>query len=261
MDLLLAASTALVVVCAPGYPGTTAEAQPTMDAFASAVENRAGWPAGTVAAIYDETEEAGVARIGNAGVAIVPLPFFVKHGEALGLLPRLQAVPIEEGAAEPWTLVAKTGRATKPSDLAGWEIVSLAAYSPAFVRGTALAGFGALPENVTLTPSGQVLSALRKAATGKDVAVLLDAAQAKALPSLPFAKELEVVHRSKPVPTSVVALVGTRLPKEKADALLRALLDLGKSPEGAAALEGMRLTAFVPADAAAIERARKGATR
>src|SRR5207245_3648963 len=52
-------SPAAIVVCAPGYPGTTGAAQPTMDAFASAAAAAAGWPAGSVRAAYFETAESG----------------------------------------------------------------------------------------------------------------------------------------------------------------------------------------------------------
>src|SRR6059036_784782 len=46
-----AAGARTLVVCAPGYPGTTEEAQPTMDAFARAAEAAAGWPAGSLHAV------------------------------------------------------------------------------------------------------------------------------------------------------------------------------------------------------------------
>ena len=56
-----------------------------------------------------------------------------------------------------------------------------------------------------------MLSALRRVVKGEDVAVLLDGAQGDALPTLPFAAELEVLARSEPLPAAVVATVGRRL--------------------------------------------------
>jgi hypothetical protein len=67
-----------LVICAPGYPGTTKEAQPSMDALAAAVSKAAGWPAGRIAAEYHETEAGGVVRLKTKSptLALVPLPFF-----------------------------------------------------------------------------------------------------------------------------------------------------------------------------------------
>ncbi len=86
----------------------------------------------------------------------------------------------------------------RPADLAGYEILSLAGYAPRFVRGPALGEWGALPRGVTITFSPAVLTGLRKASGGAKVAVLLDSAQAAALPTLPYAAKLKVVARSRP---------------------------------------------------------------
>ena len=254
---------ATLVVCAPGYPGSTEEAQPTMDAFAAAVAAAAGWPGGELAGAYFETEAGGVERLqrGDAALALVPLTFFLKHAAALKLAPRLQAVQIGGEAAERWTLVAGKGKVNGPASLAGWEVVSLAGYVPGFVRGLALAEWGALPPDVRIVFSGAVLSGLRRAAAGENVALLLDRAQTAALPTLPFAAQLEVVARSAPLPVSVLCVVGNHLPEARSKAVTRALLDLGGTPAGAEALAGMRMTRFMPADQAAIARAQAAFNR
>jgi hypothetical protein len=246
-----------LVVCAPGYPGSTAEAQPAMDAFAAAAGALAGWSAGELQAVYFETEKAGLDRLAGdeAALALVPLPFYLQHRVALRLAPRLQAVMAGGQAAEPWTLVAAAGAVGSPAALAGREVISLAGWSPRFVRGPALGAWGELLPEVTITFSGAVLSALRRAAVGPGVAVLLDGPQAAALPTLPFAAKLEVVHRSAPLPVSVLCAVGARLPRARAASLLAALPHLGDGEAGAAALAGLRLSGFVAADAAALANA------
>jgi len=236
------------VVCAPGYPGSTGEAQPAMDAFAAAAAAAAGWPAGALHAAYFETEKGGLERLAqaDAALALVPLPFYLGYREALHLAPRLQAVMAGGEANERWTLVAGKGKVVHAADLDGWEIVSLAAWAPRFVRGPALAAFGELAASAKITFSGAVLSALRRAAAGEKVAILLDGPQAAALASLPFAASLEIVHRSAPLPVSVLCLVGSRLPAARATTLLAALPTLGDTETGAAALAGLRLSAFLP---------------
>ncbi len=246
-----------LVVCAPGYPGSTVEAQPAMDALASAAASASGWRADELSAVYYETEEAGLARLAapDAALALVPLPFWLKHREALQLTPFLEAVPERARASEPWSLVVPAG-VSAPADLAGYEIVSVAGYAPGFVRGPALASWGALPRDLKVSFSSAVLTALRKASGGAKVAVLLDGAQAAAMPALPYASKLKVVARSRPWPVSVLCTVGGRITAARLPALVRGLTTLRKRPEGAEALAGVRLARFVAADKKALDAAR-----
>ena len=244
------------VACAPGYPGTTAEAQPAMDAFAAAVTKAACWAPGQVVADYAPTEKEGLARLGDAALALVPLPFYLQHSAALGLTPRLLVEQKGLGPAEHWTLVAKRGRVTKPADLAGMTVISIAGYAPGFVRGVLGPGWR-LPDATKVTESAKVLSALRRAVQGEDVAILLDGAQGNALPTLPFAAELDVLARSAPLPAAVVATVGRRLGAARWSALEKALLALPGDPTGVAALDGIRMVRFTLADPAALGAIRK----
>ncbi len=254
----LAAEPVAFVAVAPGYPGTTAEAQASMDGFAAALATQAGWPAGSVTATYYEKDKPGLERLqkGDVAVAMVTLPFFLQNADALKLEPRLVAAQ-KAGATETWSLVAKKGRLTGPASMDGWQLNSIAGYAPAFVKGPALGAWGRIPDSVKIVQSTQVLSSLRKAAAGENVAVLLDGAQAAALASLPFAADLEVVARSASLPTGILATVGTRLPADRWKALDAALRKLGSTPTGAAALEAVRMQGFLPLDPAALTAARK----
>jgi len=257
--LIVAAATsagsATLVVCAPGYPGSTAEAQPAMDDFSEAVTRAAGWSDGAFDAVYFETEDGGLARLAepDADLAMVTLPFFLEHRKELDLRPIALAVPAGREPLEPWTLVTGVAKVRQPSDLEGWRIVSLAGHSPRFVRGPALDGWGELPAGAEISFSGAVLSSLRRAAKGEPVAVLLDAEQAAALDRLPFADDLEVVHRSRPLPVSVVCSVGNRLGKTELDVVGEALLGLDERVAAADALAGVRLDRFELPDTAVIE--------
>ncbi len=242
-----------LVACAPGYPGSTAEAQPSMDALASAVTRGAEWPQGSITGVYVPEEQEGLARLSrrDAAVALVPLPFFVQHGRDLKLSPHLAAVAQgASGPSEVWTLVAAKGRVGSPAALAGYTLASSAGYAPGFVR-AALAGWGQLPPDLHIVASSQVLSNLRRAASGERMAVLLDGAQAAALPSLPFAGQLEVVARSEPAPGALVTTVSDRLSADRWRALERAFLGLQRAEGGPAVLQGLQLAAFASLDPAA----------
>jgi hypothetical protein len=248
-----------LVVCAPGYPGSTAEAQSAMDGFAATVAIGAGWKPGELRAVYFEAEKPGVDRLAapDAAVALAALPFWLQHRAALKLTPQLQAV--EEGgeAAEAWTLVAQAGAVAGPPSLAGFELVTIGGYAPRFVRGPALGPWGDLPPDVRIVSSNNVLSAMRRASQGNKVAVLLDRPSAAAVPTLPFATKLQVVTRSAPLPVAVLSTVGDRVPAAKLKALLKGLTSLETTPAGRLALAGVRLRRFVAADQAALTRARE----
>ncbi len=256
---LAAPPPATLVFCAPGSPGTTEEAQGAMDAFAAAAAARAGLPAGALAATYAATEEAGVARLKakDATVAFVSVPFFLKHEKSLALRAELQAVMQEGASMERWSLVAKKGRVSSPAALDGFTVMSSAGFAPAFVRGTVLGSWGKLPASLKIVQSATVLSALRCAAAGEPVAVLLDGAQGAALPGLPFAADLEVVARSPELPVGLVAVVDRRLPAPRWEKLSAALRGLADDRAGGEALAGIRMTRFVPLDAKALADARK----
>jgi hypothetical protein len=254
-----AASAAITLVfCAPGYPGSTEEAQPTMDLLAAAINAAAGWTSGELKAVYFETDQGGLDRLKSVDAAVVvsPLAFWLQHRAALGLDPLMHAVEAGGQTVEAWTLVAAAGQVTSSSSLSGFELISLAGYAPRFVRGPALGAWGELPRDVRIVFSNAVLSGLRRASTGAKVAMLLDRAQAAAVPSLPFASKLQVITQSAPLPVTVVASVGNRLPVARRSALVKALASLGSTPSGASALAGVRMARFVAADQSALGRAR-----
>jgi hypothetical protein len=234
-----------------------------MDALAGAVAAAAGWKPGTLDAVYFETEQGGLDRLSDAGaaLALVPLPFWLKHARAFRLEPQLQAVQEGGNAAEPWALVAATGMVRDAAGLTRFELISLAGYAPRFVRGPALASWGELPPDVTITFTGAVLTGLRRASTGARVALLLDREQAAALPALPFASKLEVLARSAPLPVSVLCLVSGRLPAARLQELVKGFRSAGETPAGAEALAGARLARFVRLDEGSLARAREAYDR
>jgi hypothetical protein len=246
MGTLLAGAMATLVFCAPGYPGAAGDAQPFVDKFAAAAASAAGWPAGSLAAVYDPTEEGGLAKLGGADavLAFVPYPFFIEHGAALHLTPIAQADVAGTGTQERWTLVGKAGSVAGPPSLAGYTLLSIAGYAPQFVRHSALEGW-ALPADVRIESTGQILSVLRRVASGEKVAALLDQTQAAAMPTLPFAAQLKAVTQSPQLPVAFIAVVGSRLPAARSKAFQAGLLKLGHGAGGADMLSSLHLQGFV----------------
>ena len=246
MSTLLAAALSTLVFCAPGYPGGAGDAQPLIDQFAHDAVTVSGWPAGSLVAVYDPSEERGLAKLRSpdAVLAFVPYPFFVKHAAELHLTPLVQADVADIGPQQRWTLVAKSGRVTDPKSMAGYTILSVAGYAPDFVRHFALEGW-TLPPDVKIEATGQILGALRKVAAGDPVAALLDQTQAAALPTLPFAAELKAVTQSPELPVAIIAVVDSRLAAGRARALQTGLLKMGHGAGGSDSLAPLRLQGFV----------------
>lgn len=246
MATLFTAALATLVFCAPGYPGTAGDAQPFVDKFAAAAAAAAGWPAGSLAAVYDPTEEGGLAKLGSsdAVLAFVPYPFFVDHGASLHLTPIAQADVTGTGTQERWTLVAKAGAVSGPPSLAGYTVLSVAGYAPEFVRHAAL-GTWTLPADVKIESTGQILSALRRIASGEKAAALLDQPQAAAVVTLPFATQLKTVTQSPPLPVALIVVVDSRLPAARSRAFQAGLLKLGHDAAAADTLSQLHLQGFV----------------
>ena len=246
MTTVFAAALATLVFCAPGYPGGAGDAQPLLDQFARAAVADSGWPAGSLAAVYDPTEEGGLAKLNQADavLAFVPYPFFVEHAAQLHLTPLVQADVTDVGPQQRWTLVAKSGRVSGPASMSGFTILSVAGYAPDFVRHSALEGW-TLPPDVKIESTGQILSALRRVAAGEPVAALLDQTQAAALPTLPFAAELKAVTQSPELPVAIIAVVDSRLAAGRARALQTGLLKMGHGAGGSDSLAPLRLQGFV----------------
>jgi len=238
---------ATLIFCAPGYPGAPGDAQPYVDQFAKAAASAAGWSAGSLAAAYDPSEQGGLKLLGSSDsvLTFVPYAFYVQYGAQLHLAPIAQADVADVGTQERWTLVGKAGGAAADApSLAGYTIVSVAGYAPEFVRHAALQAW-ALPADVKVEATGQILSALRRVMSGEKVVVLLDQTQATALPTLPFAAQLKTLTQSAPMPVAIVAVVDARVPAARAKSFQAALLKLSSTAGGADALGALHLKGFV----------------
>jgi hypothetical protein len=236
---------ATLVFCAPGYPGGSGDAQPFVDQFVKAAAASAGWKSDSLNAIYDPTEQGGLAKLADKDsvLAFVPYAFYVQHAAALHLAPLAQADLVGVGTQERWTLVGKAGgTVTGAASMTGYTILSSAGYAPEFVKHSALAAW-ALPPDIKIESTGQILSALRRLASGEPVVALLDQTQAAALSTLPFAAQIKTLTQSAPLPVAIIAIVDGRVPEARAKAFQTALLKMNSA--NAETLASLRLKGFV----------------
>lgn len=248
MSTLTLAALATLVFCAPGNPGGSGDAQPYVDQFAKAAAASAGWKPDSLAAIYDPTDPGSLAKLGDKDsvLAFVPYAFYVQHAAALHLSPLAQVEVSGVGSEERWSLVGSAGGpVTGPASTTGYTILSVAGYAPEFVKHSALAAWGPLPPDVKIEATGQILSALRRVASGEPVLALLDQTQAAALSTLPFAAQLKTLTQSAAVPVALVAVVDSRVPAARAKAFQAGLIKLSSTGDGAQMLASLKLKGFI----------------
>jgi hypothetical protein len=239
------AAMATLVFCAPGYPGGSGDAQPFVDHFAKDAAASAGWKSDSLGAVYVPSEQGGLEKLADKDsiLAFVPYAFYVQHAAALHLAPLAQADVVGVGTQERWTLVGKAGGAVKDAaSLTGYTVLSVAGYAPEFVKHSALAAW-ALPADVKIESTGQILSALRRVASGEPVVALLDQTQAAGLSTLPFAAQIKTLTQSAPLPVAVIVVVDGRLPDVRAKAFQTALIKMNSA--SAETLASLRLKGFV----------------
>ena len=127
-------------------------------------------------------------------------------------------------------------------------------YSSRFVRRVALAKWGELRADVRIRFNPRVLSVLRESSQGAKVAAILDRAQTDALASLPYANDLEVVARSRPLVGTVLCRVRGRLSDATADEIKDAFLELERLEGGRALLDTLRILRFELLDTEELSR-------
>jgi hypothetical protein len=88
------------------------------------------------------------------------------------------------------------------------------------------------------------------------VAVLLDGSQSASLRTLPFAASLAAVESAPPMPVAVIATLEKRIDERDWKTLEAAFLALAGDPAAREALDGVRMSAFVPLDRKALAAAR-----
>ena len=248
MSTLTLVALATLVFCAPGNPGGSGDAQPYVDQFAKAAAASAGWKPDSLAAIYDPTDPGSLAKLGDKDsvLAFVPYAFYVQHAAALHLSPLAQVEVTGVGSEERWTLVGKAGGpVTGPASMTGYTILSVAGYAPEFVKHSVLAAWGPLPVDVKIEATGQILSALRRVASGEPVLALLDQTQAAALSTLPFAAQLKTLTQSAAVPVALITVVDSRVPAARAKAFQTGLIKLSSTSDGAQMLASLKLKGFI----------------
>jgi hypothetical protein len=253
--LLLAPSAAAaaerdILFWAPYAPGSPEQAAGALEEFARFVEQAAGWPQGSLSAVYRNTEDGGLEAIQelDPGFVLVPIPVHLRYHESLDWVP-VRAAVLAGAEAQRYSLYGPVG--SSADWLSDVTIEGDAAYDPQFVRTLVLGGKHPVTDD-RFHPTSRPLSAVRRAARGERVMVLLDEGQRRALASLPAASDLVLLAESAWMPAAVLV---SRRGASEADtqALARVLDNMGSDPGAADLLATLRIQRFEAVEPHAIE--------
>ena len=251
--------TTAFVVCAPGYPGSTAEAESVMDAFAEAVAAAAGQPRGALSAEYHETEAGGLERLArpDAGFVFAPLPFFLAHEADLHLVARAQAVMQGGEASEVYSLVAGEGKRERPRRARRLGDPGHGGLRAALRAGPGARRLGrAARHDEDSCSRGRSSPACAGRPPARRSRCSSTARRRPGSRASPTPGNSRCWRALLPLPAFIVATVGERVAPAHARQLVDALLALASRPDGAAALASLRLSRFVPLDDTGLKRAR-----
>ena len=200
------------LICAPGGPGSTAEAQDRLNSFFGAFGTLVDLE---ITGEYHNTVMGCEAYIRDHSPAfgIFSLPLFLdwQKSRKLGVIGEV----ITEGEAEGrYYIVARAGGSL--SDLRGKTLVTKHWDQVGFLSSVAFHGEIDLLAHFKGKKMSSGLRAIKKVSQGKADAALLDHAEFSSLPSLPLPMELVPVATSYSIPGAPLVMIGKHPGVEKA---------------------------------------------
>ncbi|MBI5684462.1 MAG: PhnD/SsuA/transferrin family substrate-binding protein [Verrucomicrobia bacterium] len=248
-----------VMVFYPGAPGSPEEAKDVMAGFGAYLAKAAGLPEGALKVVYENDLETGLGDIAKnkPGFAIVGLPVYLGHGAKLKMKLLAQTVPANR-KTDGYYIV---GRTDGPANLAaakGLKLSSNQFYDKVFVSRIVLGGQD-VEAFFKLKEVGSGLRAIKAVAGEEKKAdlALLDQNQFDALPALPLAAQLRVVHKSPSLPPAPAVFFEGVAAEADIAAIKKALFGMGADATVKELLQTMTLKGFVAPDGAAYDAAQK----
>lgn len=240
--------TLALAIVNPGGPEAGTEGDKLARELAAHLASAAGLEGVELVAAYFTTNDAAAAYVKQHKDAFVlgGLGFFLSQRKALKLIP-LARLTGASGSSEEFAVVVRKGRygsldALRGKSLAGSVLADDARYVDRFAFGGKLAAKAWF----VCTPTARPLSALRKVAAGEGDAVLLNRAQHEALAATPLGAQLEVIHRSGPLPTVGLMMAATPRTQAARERIVQAVTKLCGTDKGAPVCRTYGITGFEP---------------
>lgn len=238
-----------LVVCYTTGSVNSRQASRATKAMLEVLERLAGIPAGTYQSRFTSHTKECLDLLKDKTTRFISptLGFFLRHREEYHLTPMV--LPSIHGkSTDRWYVVVRKGSYKQLSDMKGKVVGGPLADDPEFLKRIVFQGKIDPANFFVLKRSFRVLRALRRLVKGKLDAVILNQQQYKALPALPFSKDLAVVFTSDPMPVPSILAVGPRANPKELKRFANALSGFCSDPKGKSFCALFGIDSFVPAN-------------
>lgn len=234
-----AAEEVKVLLCFPGGPGSTEDAQPIVDRFLGRVATLAGWAKASGTYCNDMTACQQAREDGAPQAVILPLDVYLANRARWNLTP-VAALQNKEITGRYHVIVqkGKTLEAVK-----GQTLITSLKSAASFLSRVAFEGKISVETDFQFSRVRSPIRAIRNVVDGKAAAAILDDNQRRSLDGLPMAAEITVALSGRELPGAIVAGVGG-VPTNLAAALTAVCAQHARE------CEEMRITGFAAVDAA-----------
>lgn len=199
-----------ILFCLPGFPGTTQQAQPYVDKVLRHVEQELSWDVETLSGTYLPDGEEGVEALRKIRpfLALVGPSIYASQHDALKMSV-IGQVEVQGRGEESYSVITRKDGPKTIEELKGKKILGAVVHDAKFVHNV-LWDKKIPVGSATLEATQRPLQALRKVARGQADAAVVDSMVSSGLTDLPMAKDLKIIHTSKPVPAPALVLMGNK---------------------------------------------------
>jgi hypothetical protein len=227
------AADASVVLCFPGGPGSTDDAQPVVDRFMAKLSKQMGWKKAKGAYFNQMSACKSAYKDRGATVVMLSLNLFLENRAAWKLTP--VAVLTNSETSGQFHIVSK--RAACENCLTGQTVATGLKASDRFLSKVAFDGRIAVGKDFQLKRTRSPIRAIKSLVRDKVIAAIVNDIQMRSLKGLPGTSEIKTILSGPKLPGAIVASVG-----KASKGLQKALLSFCKTEK--ALCKEMRITGF-----------------
>jgi len=235
-----------IVVIRPGGPSPSEQAQQQIDRLTKELARKSGWDSVGVVGRYftDEKEALAYIKANKPGFVLSSLGFYLKYGKPLGLKVINQAI-LNGKTESKYYVVVKKGAYKSIDELAGKTMAGAHLQEPEFVERIVFENRMIFGVDVNILPE-RALRSLRKLTKGKVDAVILDQKEYNSLGELDFAKELELIFSSAPIPNNGFAVISANINPADIKAFEKAAANFCRYSDAKTICEDFDIQGFSP---------------
>ncbi|HIA02461.1 MAG TPA: hypothetical protein EYN66_11205 [Myxococcales bacterium] len=236
------AGDASVVLCFPGGPGSTADAQPVVDRFMAQLSKEMGWKDAKGVYFNQMSTCKHAYKDHAATLVMVPLNVYLEVRTSWKLNP-IVLMNNKESSGQ-FHVITKT--ASCSGCLKGQTVTTGLKMSNNFLSRVAFDGKLQVGKGFTLKRTRSPIRAIKSVLKDKAIAAIVNDAQRRSLKGLPGTEEINTIISGPKLPGAIVASVGKPAP-----ALKKVLLGLCKAQKELC--KEMRITGFGKVDSARLK--------